>query len=53
LPWNSEVFQADIAAYRSVGVQHISTFATYIDADYLRLHGDPQAQLDEYGKALQ
>ncbi|MBL7647062.1 MAG: DUF4838 domain-containing protein [Candidatus Hydrogenedentes bacterium] len=53
LPWNSEVFQADITAYRAFGVKHISTFATYIDADYLRLHGDPQAQLDEYGKALQ
>jgi hypothetical protein len=53
LPWNSEVFQADIAAYRALGVKHVSTFATYIDADYLRLHGDPQAQLDEYGKALQ
>lgn len=53
LPWNSEVFQADIAAYRALGVRHISSFATYIDADYLRLHGDPQAQIDEYGKALQ
>ena len=45
-PWNEEVFRSDIAAYRKLGVKHITTFATYIDADYLRTHGDPQPILD-------
>ena len=52
LPWNEAVCRADIAAYRALGVRHITTFATYIDADYARIHGDPQPVLDAYGKAL-
>ena len=52
LPWNAAVCRADIAAYRALGVRHITTFATYIDADYVKLHGDPQPALDEYGAAF-
>ena len=52
LPWNEAICRADIAAYRSLGVQHITTFATYIDADYVELHGDPQPVLDAYGATL-
>ncbi|MCB0909943.1 MAG: twin-arginine translocation signal domain-containing protein [Nocardioidaceae bacterium] len=51
LPWNEQVCRADIAAYRKLGVKHITTFATYIDADYVKIHGDPQPVLDQYGKA--
>ena len=52
LPWNAAICRADIAAYRALGVRHITTFATYIDADYVKLHGDPQPVLDEYGAAF-
>lgn len=52
LPWNEAVFKSDIAAYRKLGVKHITTFATYIDADYVKLHGDPQPILDSYGSGL-
>jgi hypothetical protein len=52
LPWNPAVCRADIAAYRALGVQHFTTFATYIDADYVILHGDPQPALEEYGAAF-
>lgn len=52
LPWNEAVCRADIAAYRALGVRHITTFATYIDADYVKLHGDPQPVIEAYGAAL-
>ena len=52
LPWNAAICRADIAAYRALGVRHITTFATYLDADYVKLHGDPQPALDEYGAAF-
>lgn len=52
LPWNAAVCRADVAAYRDLGVRHFTTFACYMDADYVKRHGDPQAVLDEYGAAL-
>ena len=38
LPWDAAICRADIAAY--------------LDADYEKLHGDPQPALDEYGAAF-
>jgi hypothetical protein len=35
-----------------MGLKHITTFATFMDADYVRLYGDLQPVLDEYGAAL-
>jgi len=52
LPWNAAICRADIAAYRALGLRHITSFATYIDADYVRRHGDPQSVLEEYGAAF-
>ena len=52
LPWSAAICRADIAAYRALGVRHFTTFATYMDADYAKLHGDPQPVLDEYGAAF-
>lgn len=52
LPWDEAICRADIAAYRALGVRHITTFATYIDADYVNLHGDPQPVIEAYGAAL-
>ncbi len=53
LPWNESVCRADVAAYRRLGIQNITTFATYIDADYVNRHGDPQAILNAYGAILE
>jgi hypothetical protein len=50
LPWRRDVFLEDIAAYAKRGVRHITSFAVYIDADYVRQYGQPP--LDEYGKGL-
>ena len=47
IPWNREVFAADLAAYAARGVRHITTFAVQVDADYLALHSEPP--LDAYG----
>ncbi|MBL9138949.1 MAG: DUF4838 domain-containing protein [Verrucomicrobiales bacterium] len=52
LPWNAAVCRADIATYRAMGLQHITTFATFMDADYVKRHGDLQSVLDAYGAAL-
>lgn len=52
LPFDAALCRADIAAYRRLGVRHITTFATFIDADYVKLHGDPQREIAAYGAAL-
>lgn len=50
LPWRRDVFLQDLAAYAKRGIRHITSFAVYIDADYVRQYGQPP--LDEYGKGL-
>ncbi|WP_397569022.1 DUF4838 domain-containing protein [Schlesneria sp. T3-172] len=52
VPWKEEVCRSDVATYRQLGVRNITTFATYIDADYVQNHGDPQPVLNSYGRAL-
>ena len=52
LPWNKAVFLADLQSYRRRGVRHVTSFACYIDADYVELHGDPQPALEDYGTGL-
>ncbi|MBM3892594.1 MAG: DUF4838 domain-containing protein, partial [Verrucomicrobia bacterium] len=51
LPWNKEVFRADIETYRKRGIRHITTFAVYIDADYAKKYGD-LGFIAEYGAGL-
>jgi hypothetical protein len=51
LPWNKEVFLADIETYRKRGIGHITTFADWIDADYKRRFGSLDF-IAEYGKGL-
>ncbi|MBP7936727.1 MAG: DUF4838 domain-containing protein [Phycisphaerae bacterium] len=51
LPWSREVFAADVAAYRKRGIRHVTTFAVWIDADYLRRFGNPNF-IVEYGQGL-
>jgi len=52
LPWHSDVLQADLASYRRRGIRHVTSFACFIDAQYVEMHGDPQSVLAEYGAAL-
>jgi hypothetical protein len=52
LPWNKEVFLADVAAYGSRRVRHITTFAAWVDADYERRFGD-LGFIAEYGAGLE
>jgi hypothetical protein len=52
LPWNEQVCRRDIQAYRKLGLRHISSFATYIDAEYIQMHGEVQPILDTYGAIL-
>lgn len=51
LPWNKDVFLADVETYRKRGIRHITTFAAWIDADYQRQFGDLRF-LAEYGAGL-
>lgn len=51
LPWNKDVFVADLDAYGSRGIRHITTFAAWIDADYLKRFGEPTC-IGEYGAGL-
>ena len=51
LPWNPDVVTADLNVYASRGVRHITSFAVYIDADYVRQYGEPPIR--DYGKLLQ
>jgi hypothetical protein len=51
LPWHKEVFLSDVETYRSRGIGHVTTFAAWIDVDYVKRHGEPFF-LAEYGAGL-
>jgi hypothetical protein len=51
LPWSRDVFLADLETYAVRGVRHVTTFAVFIDAEYVKLHGEPGA-IQEYGDGL-
>ena len=48
LPFREGLLAEDIAACRSRGIRHITSFAAYIDADYVARHGEPP--LAAYGE---
>lgn len=50
IPWHGEAFLADLDTYAQRGVRHVTTFAAWIDGDYVRRFGNPP--LDEYGGGL-
>jgi len=50
LPWDPDVFSADLDAYGSRGIQHATTFAVYIDEEYVAKYGEPP--LEDYGRRL-
>ncbi len=51
LPFDLRVFTADLQAYGSRGIRHVTSFAAYIDAAYVAKYGEPP--LKSYGKELQ
>ncbi len=51
IPWQDAVIRADAEAYAKRGIRHITSFATWIDADYVQRFGEPP--LDKYVAALQ
>jgi hypothetical protein len=50
--WSREALLDDLQTYARRGIRHVTSFACFMDADYVKLHGDPQPALDEYGAAL-
>jgi Domain of unknown function (DUF4838) len=50
IPWSTAVTEADLDAYGARGIRHITTFAVYVDQDYLERHGEPPIRA--YGHAL-
>ena len=51
LPWHKEVYLSDAETYRSRGIGHVTTFAAWIDADYVKRYGE-LGFLAEYGGGL-
>ena len=49
LPWNQEVCEADLKTYTSYGIRHFTTFAVYVDDQYLAAYNNDLAFLKEYG----
>lgn len=50
LPWSGEIFSQDLDTYGSRGIRHATTFAVYIDSDYIEKFGEPPLQ--DYGRRL-
>jgi len=50
LDWHPTVLRADLKSYAQRGVRHITSFAVWMDADWVRRHGEPP--LADYGAAL-
>jgi hypothetical protein len=51
LPFSEAVLRSDLRAYAARGLRHVTTFAVYIDADYVRRFGEP-AEVQRYGELL-
>jgi hypothetical protein len=51
LPWNPKIFMDDIDTDAKRGIQHVTSFVVYVDADYLERHGEI-GFLTEYGDGL-
>jgi hypothetical protein len=50
LPWNREVFLADVGLYAARGIRHVTQFATWLDGWYVEHFGEPPVA--EYGAGL-
>ncbi len=47
IPWHDGVFRDDLRTYAERGVRHVTTFAAWVDGDYVKRFGDPP--LEAYG----
>lgn len=50
LPWKRDVFLEDLKTYATFGIRHITSFACYLDGDYIKRFGEPP--IKEYGAGL-
>jgi hypothetical protein len=50
LPWRDDVFRDDLRLYADRGIRHATTFAAWVDGEYVTRFGDPP--LDAYGAGL-
>lgn len=50
LPWSAPLVAADLDAYGARGIRHVTSFGVYLDAAYVRDHGEPP--IEEYGRLL-
>ena len=50
LPWNARVLLDDLRTYAGRDISNVTSFAVWIDGDYVRRFGEPP--LPEYGAAL-
>lgn len=50
IPWDKRIVEADSKLYHDRGVRNVTTFAVWLDGDYVRRFGTPP--LREYGDAL-
>lgn len=48
LPWNRDVFLADLDTYAARGIRNMTSFAVWIDADYAKLDAELRC-IAEYG----
>lgn len=48
LPWHRDVFISDLKTYAARGIRHVTTFAVWVDAEYVKTYGEP-AFIAEYG----
>ena len=51
-PWYPEVFRADVAAYRRLGISDFTTFAVDVDVGYSRRFGDFEPMVRAYAQGL-
>jgi len=52
LPWNKAVCESDLKTYANFGIKNFTTFAVYVDSEYLRNYGNDLQFLKEYGELL-
>jgi hypothetical protein len=51
LPWRRDVLVDDLHTYTQLGIRHITSFGAWIDAEYVKLHGQPDF-ITEYGQSF-
>lgn len=50
LPFDERILREDVKVYAERGIRSVTTFAVFMDAEYVKAHGEPP--IEAYGKAL-